>query len=168
MKSVYGVLIAGMLVFVVGCGASPSADRTDEPTSQYLVDAEPSGAVSVGDANASGEDGQPITLVGLIGGSTEPFVDGLAAFTIVDESVPYCADEEGCPTPWDYCCTQDQVKDNIATVKIVDESGGPLAEDARELLSVKELSKVVVSGTAQKDEQGNLTVVADQVFVKKD
>ncbi|MFG0288749.1 MAG: hypothetical protein ACF8CQ_11260 [Rhodopirellula sp. JB044] len=168
MKSVYGVLIAGMLVFVVGCGASPSADQTHESTSRYLVATEPSGAVSVHDANVSGEDGQPITLVGLIGGSAEPFVDGLAAFTVVDESVPYCATDEGCPTPWDYCCTQDQVKGNIATVKIVDESGGPLAEDARELLSVKELSKVVVSGTAQKDEQGNLTVATEQVFVKRD
>ncbi len=49
------------------------------------------------------------SLSGRIGGSEKPFVDGLAAFTIVDLKVPYCADDEGCPTPWDYCCNQKDV-----------------------------------------------------------
>ena len=107
-----------------------------------------------------------MTLVGIIGGSSKPFVDGLAAFTIVDPKVPYCSADEGCPTPWDYCCTQDQVKGNIATVKIVDDTGKPVAVDARKMLNVKELSTVVVQGTARRDDQGNLTVAASQVFVR--
>ena len=57
-----------------------------------------------------------VVLVGRIGGSEAPFVDGLAAFTIVDAKVPPCSAEEGCETPWDYCCEQDAVKDNIATL----------------------------------------------------
>jgi hypothetical protein len=111
-------------------------------------------------------DGDAVTVVGTIGGSTEPFVDGLAAFTIVDPKVPYCAPEEGCPTPWDYCCTQDQVKDNIATIKIVDEQGSAVTADARQLLGVQELSTVVVKGTATRDDNGNLTVAATEVFVR--
>ncbi|MDP6554629.1 MAG: hypothetical protein QGF59_06925 [Pirellulaceae bacterium] len=39
--------------------------------------------------------------------------------------------------------------------------------DARELLKVKELSTVVVKGKAQRDDAGNLTVVASGVFMKK-
>ena len=39
--------------------------------------------------------------------------------------------------------------------------------DAKELLSVKELSTVVVKGKAKRDDAGNLTVHASGVYVKK-
>lgn len=39
--------------------------------------------------------------------------------------------------------------------------------DAKELLGVKELSTVIVKGKAQRDDAGNLTVLATDVFVKK-
>ena len=39
--------------------------------------------------------------------------------------------------------------------------------DAKRLLDVKELSTVVIQGKAQRDEAGNLTVLARGVFVKK-
>jgi len=39
--------------------------------------------------------------------------------------------------------------------------------DARELLKLKELMTVVVKGTAQRDDAGNLIVVTSGVFVKK-
>lgn len=156
---------------LAGCGRSddsgaPSVSTEPALGAQYLADSEPAGAVPVGEARETAQDEQAVTLVGTIGGSTEPFVDGLAAFTIVDPKVPYCAADEGCPTPWDYCCTQDQVKANIATVKVVDQSGNPVATDARSLLGVRELATVVVQGTARRDDQGNLTVAADQVFVR--
>ena len=38
----------------------------------------------MGEARNAVEDEQKVTLVGTIGGSSDPFVDGLAAFTIVD------------------------------------------------------------------------------------
>jgi hypothetical protein len=163
------VSFACLTLGMVGCGSSQTAQDSDSTTvdSRYVVQTEPEGAVAVGDARQSVEDEQMITLVGTIGGSSEPFVDGIAAFTIVDPKVPYCAPDEGCPTPWDYCCTQDQVKDNIATVKVVDEGGNPVVEDARGLLGVKELSTVVVKGKAKRDEQGNLTIAASKVFVRK-
>ena len=170
MKTRYCLNLIGMCFFVVGCGSSELASDTSESKSGsesvFLVDSEPANAIPVGEARKLTEDGQDVTLVGLIGGSSDPFVDGLAAFTIVDPIVPYCAPEEGCPTPWDYCCTQDQVINNIATVKIVDESGLPVDQGARELLRVKELSTVVVKGKVKRDDQGNLTVSTRQVFVR--
>lgn len=164
-------MLAALLVTAIGCSdsnvASNHSDATDEvANSPYLVSIEPDGAMPVGDARESVKDEETVTLVGTIGGSSKPFVDGLAAFTIVDPKVPYCSPDEGCPTPWDYCCTQDQVKENIATVKIVDESGNSVADDARKLLGVKELSTVVVQGQAKRDDQGNLTVAASKVFVR--
>jgi hypothetical protein len=166
------LLIVGLSAMgTLGCTSSdtsPSASQgSGAPDSKYVVKAEPQGAVEVGTAKESAEDNEDLVLVGRIGGSAEPFVDGMAAFTIVDRKVPHCSDDEGCPTPWDYCCEQNQVKDNIATVKIVGADGKPVAKDARELLGVKELSTVVVHGKAKRDTDGNLAVLADQVFLKE-
>lgn len=171
MKS--GLVLVFLIALAVGCKqaeetsisvAAPEVGMASD--SQYLADSEPEGALPVGDARQSVGDGDAVTLVGLVGGSSKPFVDGIAAFTIVDSKVPYCAPDEGCPTPWDYCCQTDAVKQNIATVKVVDESGMPVTRDARELLNVKELSTVVVQGEAKRDEQGNLTVAAAKVYVR--
>lgn len=169
MKVCLSLVLVALAMATVGCQSkdigSPTAG-SNQSGSAYLADSEPAGAMPVGEARAKSEDGQEVTLVGLIGGSSKPFVEGLAAFTIVDPKVPYCAADEGCPTPWDYCCQTDAVKDNIATIKLVDESGKPVATSARDLLKVKELSTVVVKGKAKRDEQGNLTVAANQVFVR--
>ncbi len=161
----------GLCVLSLGCTPSEtvsdgSGSASDSGGIRYLATTEPENAIPVGTARENVVDGQEVSLVGVIGGSSEPFVDGLAAFTIVDPKVPYCAPEEGCPTPWDYCCTQDQVKDNVATVKLVDPSGAPVAKSARELLGVKELATVVVSGIAKRDDEGNLSIAADKVFVR--
>jgi len=51
-------------------------------------------------------------------------------------------------------------------VKIVDEVGKLVADDARKLLGVKELLTVVVQGKAQRDDQGNLSIAASKVFVR--
>ena len=163
------VLLVLTLVATIGCGGSEelqNANGGSPESSPYMASSEPENAIPVGQARESAEDDQSVTLVGRIGGSSKPFVDGLAAFTIVDPKVPYCSPDEGCPTPWDYCCTQDQVKGNIATVKIVDESGNPIEDDARKLLGAKELSTVVVQGTAKRDSEGNLTIAASKVFVR--
>ena len=169
MKVSSSIALVALALVSAGCqskdGSVPNAGAS-RSSSAFLADSEPSGAMPVGEARAKSEDGQEVTLVGLIGGSSKPFVEGLAAFTIVDPKVPYCADDEGCPTPWDYCCQTEAVKENIATIKLVDETGKPVASSARDLLKVKELSTVVVKGKAKRDEQGNLTIAANQVFVR--
>ena len=173
MKIVMTWSMVGLIALAIGCGGSEDAtslpgDATSDSgaNSQYVADSEPAGAIPVGEARKNVKDEESVTLVGIVGGSAKPFVDGLAAFTIVDPKVPYCAADEGCPTPWDYCCTTDQVKDNIATVKVVDDAGSPVGSDARSLLNVEELSTVVVQGKAQRDEQGNLSVLASKVYVR--
>ena len=50
---------------------------------------------------------------------------------------------------------------------IVDENGRTVKADAKNLLNVKELVTVVVRGKAKRDEKGNLTVLANGVFVRK-
>lgn len=166
----FNFVIAGLFAAsIAGCSSdnipSPAAQATPDAT--YVTSTEPQGAVAVGDARKDVKDEQEVVLVGRIGGSAEPFVDGIAAFTIVDSKVPHCPAEEGCPTPWDYCCEQNQVKDNIAMVKIVDAQGKPVSRDARALLGVKEMNTIIVRGKAQRDADGNLALMANQVYVKE-
>ena len=56
---------------------------------------------------------------------------------------------------------------SMALVKVVDENGSLVKVDAKGLLDVKELSTVVIKGKAQRDDAGNLTVLASGVYVKK-
>jgi len=165
-------LFACALIGVAGCSGSsaPSGGASGGPAAtavNFLVSEEPQGAIGVGEARKSSKNDGEIVVVGRIGGSEKPFVSGLAAFTIVDPKVAPCAPEEGCPTPWDYCCTQNDVKENIATIKLIDAAGKVPAQDAQQLLGVKELTTVVVRGTAKRSEDGNLSVLAKQVYVRK-
>ena len=163
--------LAALAFAASGCSESADTAATAKPSAAgaaYLAKAEPADAKGVGEARKAVEDGDEVTLVGRIGGGVEPFVNGLAAFTIVDPAVPYCAADEGCPTPWDYCCQTDQLPANTATVKLVGNDGKAVAEDARQLLGVKELNVVVVRGKAKRDDAGNLTVLAEEVFVRPD
>jgi hypothetical protein len=170
MKMFFRLGLLSALLLTIGCGPTNVATKNNDvgmqTNSKYVSTTEPKGAIPVGEAREVIADGQEVTLVGLIGGSSKPFVDGLAAFTIVDPKVPYCADEEGCPTPWDYCCQTDAVKQNIATIKVVDEAGKLVEGNAKELLNVKELSTVVIQGKAKRDDLGNLTVAASKVYVQ--
>ncbi|MCE3017714.1 MAG: hypothetical protein ACK56W_13035 [Pirellula sp.] len=167
MKSINSLVLFCLLFAPVGCSSTndTTANNNDAKASQYVLTNEPTGAIPVGDARKQVKSEDEVTLVGLIGGSPEPFVDGIAAFTIVDAKVPYCAADENCPTPWDYCCQQDAVKENIATVQVVDDNGKPVMADARKLLHLKELTTVTVQGKAKRDEQGNLVVHATKLFV---
>ena len=160
------------LALAAGCTGASAPTASNGPAApapsgeKFIAATEPTGAVAVGTARESVKDNEEVVLVGRVGGSEKPFVDGVAAFTIVDPKVPHCAADEGCETPWDYCCQQNAVKDNIAMIKVVD-GAKPVLFNAKALLGVKELSMVVVKGKAKRDDAGNLTVLAEQVFVKK-
>ena len=97
-----------------------------------------------------------------------PWIQDLAAFSIVDPALKACSDNPGdaCKTPWDYCCEPDLAA-GTALVKVISDDGKPVKIDARKLLNVKELSTVVVKGRAERDNAGNLTVLATGVFVKE-
>lgn len=165
MKSLGHYLLVGCLVAVVGCSGEKSSGP-DATGASFIVTEEPQGAVGVGEARKSATNDAEIVVVGRIGGSEKPFVGGMAAFTIVDPKLKPCPDDEGCPTPWDYCCDPDAVKDNIATVKFVDAAGKPLMKDAKEMFGLKELTTVVVRGKTQRGADGNLSLVAEKIFVK--
>lgn len=155
-------------LFAAGCGEEQTPEivtGSDIDTSQYILDSEPENAVAITDARAADNDGQEITLVGRIGGKKDPWVDGRAAFTLVDMSKVFCHPEEGCPTPWDYCCAGD-LTDFRAFVKLTTPDGKTVGADAQEAFGLNELDTVVVKGTAKRDEDGNLSILANGIFVR--
>lgn len=163
-----GIGLAMWLVGIglVGCRQPDRGAPVAIDAEKYLAIKEPPGAIPVGQARLESKDGDAVTVLGFIGGSTRPFIDDVAMFTIVDPRVPYCSDDEGCPTPWDYCCRQNEVKENIATVKLIDDTGVTVMSDARSALQLAELQLVVVTGQAERDEAGNLVVLAKQIYIK--
>lgn len=169
-------LVCLTLVAVVGCGKSqapavsataPSAAPSAEGAAFILTEA-PAGSKSVVAARESATDGEDVVVEGRIGGAENPWVEGRAAFQIVDRSLVPCNERHGdsCKTPWDYCCDGDKLSESLATVKFLDADGKTLASDARQLLGVTELQTVVVKGKAKRDESGNLTVFATALHVK--
>lgn len=136
--------------------------------SKFRLESEPDGATDVIKVREAAADGDDIVIVGRIGGSVNPWIEGRAAFSIVDESLRACSDIPGddCPRPWDYCCETDKLPSATALVKVVDDNGDLVLADAKELLDVVELSTVVVRGKAKRDEAGNLTVLANGIFVR--
>ncbi len=176
MTTIYKVLFPcfAAAILAVGCGpTSPTpfsevsnSNLSTMPTaSEILLSERPENAMPVADARRIVTDGQVVALLGRIGGGATPWVEGRAAFTIVDPKLEPCQPGEGCPTPWDYCCVTDQIPVNRAMVKIVDAAGETMPQDARQWLGLKELQTVIVKGAAKRDEAGNLTVLATGVFV---
>ncbi|QDT52772.1 hypothetical protein Pan44_07840 [Caulifigura coniformis] len=177
LKQFAMLLALGSTLSVGGCSSSTPEAKKDaaveaplkpSPEGEKLIlAAMPEQHQTVVQAREKVKDGDEVAVLGRIGGSTDPWVKGRAAFQIVDPTLVPCNEIEGdsCETPWDYCCDTDRLPKSMATVKFVDESGKTLETDARKLLGVKELMSVVVKGKAQRDEAGNLTVLASSVYV---
>jgi hypothetical protein len=73
---------------------------------------------------------------------------------------------DDCPTPWDYCC-DDQTEVAQATMTVEFREGEkPLKTGVRGFHGLDHLTHVVVTGKAQKDELGNLSVLADGLFIR--
>ena len=171
MKSLTSILMLAVACLAGGCSKTdPLAGSAAAPAGQqYLLPDEPAGALSVIDAAKDAKENEQIVVVGRIGGDPHPWIDALAAFTIVDVSLKPCNDIPGdtCETPWDYCCELNTLPSASATVKIVSENGEPVAVGAKKLLGLKELQTVVVRGKAHRDPEGGLSILASDLFVRK-
>lgn len=170
-KLVTAFSLASLLAMFAGCNpaAPPAASSPSPEGAPYIMAAEPAGTKGVREVRADAKDADEVMMIGRIGGDTNPWIEGQAAFLIVDRSLKPCNEKEddACPTPWDYCCDTDTLPAHKALIKFVDSSGKTVATDARKLLGVKELQTVVVHGKAKRDDVGNLTVLADGIFVRK-
>lgn len=114
-KSMLCLFLVSALATFAGCakeGSSPESPNQSNSTSASLIDgskfvltAEPQGANDVIKVREVAKDGDEVVIQGRIGGSENPWVEGRAAFSIVDPSLKSCAEcgSHDCPKPWDYC-----------------------------------------------------------------
>lgn len=170
--------LLGTLVVMLlsGCteGDAPKGPKSGQsgkpapaPAADYLLASEPADAKDVRQVRQSAANGDQVVVVGRIGGEVDPWVEGLAAFNIVDRSLQACNERAGdtCQNPWDFCC-EPELADCRLLVKVVDARSKIVSGGAQELLGLKELQTVVVNATAKRDEAGNVTLLASGVFVR--
>lgn len=151
-------------LFSAGC----TDDKTSPTTSEagggggHWLDKDPGTSDGVHDSR----DKAPMDDA-IVTGRVSDLVQGFQAFKITDEALVYCGQggaEDGCPTPWDYCClAADEVRSNTILVELQDSAGAPLAGSVSGLRPLDLLS---VRGKLKKDDHGNVTLVADGFFRK--
>jgi len=172
--------LVGLGLMAPGCaerstGEGALSTATDESSiaaadgATFLLAEEPEGAVGVIAAREQGVDNEPIVVVGRVGGQANPWIEGRAAFMLLDPSMMVVTEgeamAEGVLCTGDCCAAE---RSNCTTiVKFVDQGGRPLAIDSRKLLGIQESDLLVVRGKAQKDEHGNFAVIADGVYVRR-
>lgn len=177
MKRNFAALVATLILSaVVGCGRSNSSDAPTQHLtpvsvdgSKYVLADEPDGAIGVIAARQTAIDGEPIVVVGRIGGSANPWIEGRAAFTLLDASMVLVAngtEDAAGEVCLDDCCAAERAE-STALVKVVDANGKVLTADARQLLGVAADDMVVVRGKANKDNNGNFVVIADGVHIRR-
>ncbi|MEQ8846813.1 hypothetical protein [Botrimarina sp.] len=162
------LVAAAAVPFATGCGsASNASTQSAKPAAsidgdQFLLADEPGGAVGVIEARENTSDGDEVVLVGRIGGAADPWIEGRAAFTLLDPSMAVVDESagmgEGQLCTADCCATERQAC--TALVKFVDGSGALVRVGARELLGVEQGDMVVVRGTAKRDDSGNFQLLA--------
>ncbi len=147
--------------------ASPSA-TTGWPAGLVVdasaIAAEPASVKATRDGAAAGLH---VTLVGKIGGSKKPFVEGHAAFTIVDLALKSCDEIEvdSCAKPWDYCCEEKtNLRNHTAMIEIQDAAGKPLAIGAQGQMGLEPLKVIVVEGeVVSSDPNGACIIKAERI-----
>jgi hypothetical protein len=155
---------------LAGCGKDDKGKtdaaqlpKSDLPDSYHLKTAPP-GAKGAAEVRSTAKTGDQVVVAGIVGGRKTPFIAGVAAFTIVDESAKKCTMDE-CETPWDFCCeTPKNLANGSVTIEFRDK-GAPIKTNARGFHGLDHMKNVIVTGKAETDEAGNVVVVASGIYV---
>ena len=149
-----------------GCGDTPASVPSTAPSAEFRLATEPADALEVLDAKEQAKDGAAVIVVGRIGGGIMPWIEGRAAFLLVDTRIQAsCEDGEeckmGCPG-----CSKEMLEASTM-VKFLGEDGKVLPVDARTLLGVKEQETVVIEGIASRDLAGNVSITGKGIFIRR-
>lgn len=123
--------------------------------------------VTVLKTKESASKGDTVRFWGKIGGRVEPFTEGRAVMLVADDTVPFCTPDEGCPTPWDACCTPQEIKTKRSiTVQVADDRGLPVAAGLNGKGNLKPGAVIEVEGTVHEASDGAFVVSAKKIHVK--
>ena len=160
-------LIAMTCTLMLACGGEdePTAPAVEPPApaiTRLTLAADPGKALSIAEAKKAGSKADVVVV-----GRVSNIVKGYASFNLIDTALDYCGSGndlmEQCPTPWDYCCiANDEKAENTVVVEAHGADGKVVATP--EVPGLRLLDLVAVKGKLQKDEHGNVTVLASGWF----
>lgn len=165
--SVFAVTsLAATALLFAGCSAEDA--RVAELRQRLLLPSEPESASTIAAAKEAVAEHAEVSIVARVGHDEfEAFVPDQAAF-LVTEILP---EEEGhrgkdhaanCPF-----CKRKAANVPRAAVQFLDESGSPLAFDARKLFGIRPSDVVVVRGMGKvHDELDMFQITADAIYVR--
>lgn len=144
-----------------GCAKFDAGSVAADP--RFLLPAAPASSVGVNELKEKVKSGDQVSVSGRVGGGVKPWIEGRAAFVLVDSYAPLPSAECGPDCP--HCAAE--IAASSMVVKFLDENGKTIAVDSRQLLGVKEEEEVIVNGVATRDEQGNVALTATGIFIKR-
>mgnify|MGYP000197087560 CR=1 FL=1 len=161
------VLTALVLSTPAGCGddAPTAGPGPAAAPAVWRLDTAPDHAVDIAAAKTTAKEGDTVTIRGKIGGRMQPLTEGSGLIVLMDHAVPSCADnpDDGCPTPWDYCCeTPETISAHAATVQVRDAGGNPVTLPEGAFSGLDEL--VVVGTVAPRPNDDTLVLHATGVY----
>ncbi len=152
-------MIRSVLCITLAAGLLAGCDRSTETTTApppsestnlaWKLDVVPASYTQLGQTKTGAATGDTITVHGRIGGRVDPMMTEYASFIMADLTLQHCGQtgDDGCPTPWDYCCTpREDLIAGTASVQLMDESGEVLELDLT-AHGFSPLDEVVVVGT---------------------
>lgn len=153
------------LPLLAACGGDAKNALVAQPAAPALqamvLQAAPVDAVEVRAALAATADA-PLAVRGRVAAITK----GQALLQLMDLSLPYCGEkaaEDGCKTPWDYCCeTPETLRAHRMVVEFRDADGRPIATPS--LPDIRLLDAITVQGKLLVDEHGNRTLIGTGLF----
>jgi hypothetical protein len=167
MHALFRLALVAMLcqAAATGCARSTSHPTTGAPSGKFRLAAEPAGAIDVIEVREQAQDGQPVVVLGRLGGGAKPWIDGRAAFLLVDERIAALGADEECDENCPHCV--EALAESSTMVKFLGDDGKVLPVDARELLGLGDQQTVVIRGIARRDKGGNVTIAAEGIFVRR-
>ncbi len=167
------LLTASFLPFLAGvlaCGKSSDGAKPGgnaDAVKPYVLAAEPTNSIEVEAARATAKAGESVVVHGRV----QEVVEGRAAFMLVDASMKACNEKAGaadsCTTPWDFCCDDPtELAKKLVSVEVRGNTNSPLTASLLGNFGFDHLKHVVVKGKVETDAKGNVTIVADGIYVR--
>lgn len=163
-----GLLAAGA---IVGCEKKTVQQKPPAAVvpAGFVLGAAPEDAKDLAAVRATAKEGDVLVVKAVVGGVAEPFTASQAVMQVIDPSVLTCdkmgMKKDECPTPWDACCHQADVKEKNATVRVLSADGKPLTGTLEGIGGIAPGKPLIVKGKAHL-EAGTLFIDATNVYVK--
>lgn len=165
------IMTCALLALAIGCGRAPAPESAREAASEvpaalaavFRAVASSAEPVAIAELRRAAKPGDAVVIEAKVIGAEKPFVDKRAVFIVGDpDKLTSCDLHEGdtCPTPWDVCCEDPRaIRENTATVQVVDAEGRVLPHGLRGIGGLRELSRVRVTGVVAPMSDGGALVI---------